>query len=1076
LAAVAAAQTGEITGRVTDPTGAVVPAASIEVKNVDTGIALPLQSNEAGYYSAPLLPVGSYQVSVKAQGFRPVTRSGIRLEVQQVARIDFTLAVGDVAETIEVVGAAPLVSTEEASLATTVDYRKIQQLPLNGRNPFNLVTLVPGVTSERSGSFGRRANINGARENSTEVLIDGGATTTTDQGDLRVTPPLEGVEEFKVQTASFSPEYGHSSGVINVVTRSGANELHGSLFEYVRNDKFDASNYFFNATGRKKPVLRYNQFGGAIGGPVWLPKIYDGRNRTFFFFTTEFTRQVGQGLSQSTVPTALERVGDFSRSSATGGPVPIFDPATTRAQGSSFTRDPFPGSVIPQSRIHPMGLNMLETAYPLPNAPGLANNFTAAGGAITNNDVYMVRGDHNFTPANRLSVRYLKTANITQNPQAYPGFPGQGGANAAANKQNDVYVHSAVLRYTASVRPNLLNEFVYGLLYNTSLLNPVSANQGWAQTLGIRNAAPYLFPSINLAGYSGVFGGNLSTEGDVDHQFADNLTWIRGTHTVKAGFEFRRLYFRNQQPGGNTAGNFTFNTLATRNPSLSGAAAGGHSVASMLVGVPNSAGIAINDHKWGGFWHYFGGFLQDTWKINPKLSLTYGVRYEYTRPRTEMHDRQSVFDLATQQLVFAGENGAPETLFRGDKNNIAPRVGVAYSPFGDTKTSIRAAWGVFHLPVHTLGALAGNFGKGYTAARTFQTTDNGITFPLTLSEAFPVVPIVRDLVPQDSVSTIGPEYPAPYVNQWTLSFQREVHRNTLIELTYVGQKGTRLPIAGRELNQVRAELLGPGNAQSRRPYPNLNSVNYPFEPAGNSLYHAIQLKFEHRFSSGLNFLGWYSIGKSIDDSSGIFAFRTIGTLSIQDNYNLRAERSISTFDRPQTAVLTGVYELPFGRGKRFGSGNRALSIIAGGWQLNGILTLRSGVPLSTGTAQNNTGSLGGGSRPNRLRSGLLAEEERSIDRWFDTAAYTLPPQFQFGNTSRTEPDVRSPGTAQLDFSLFRNIAVGERVNFQIRAEAFNALNRVNFSGPNTTIGAAAAGTITAADNARILQLGARLTF
>jgi hypothetical protein len=1072
----ASAQTAEMTGRITDATGAVIPGAQIEIRNIDTGVVLPVESNETGYYSAPLLPPGSYQITVKRQGFRPMTRSGIRLEVQQVARVDFTLEVGDVAEAIEVTGSAPLVSTEEASLATTVDHQKINQLPLNGRNPFSLVTLVPGVTSERAGSFGRRANINGARENSTEVLIDGGSTTTTDQGDLRVNPPLEGVEEFKVQTASFSPEFGHASGVISVVTRSGTNRLHGSLFEFVRNDKFDASNFFFNATGRSKPVLRYNQFGGAVGGPVWLPKIYDGRNRTFFFFTAEYTRQVGQGLNQTTVPSALERTGDFSRSGPNGTPVPIFDPFTTRPSGNTFTRDIFPNSMIPRARFNPIGLALLEAAYPLPNAPGVANNFVAAGGTVSNNDVYLMRGDHNFTPTNRLSVRYLRTKNVSQNPQAYPGFPGQGGANAAANLQNDGVVDSAVLRHTSGLRPNLLNEFVYGLLYNTSQLTPASANQGWAQQIGIKNAAPYLFPTVNLAGYSGVFGGNLSTEGDVDHQFADNVTWIKGSHSIKGGFEFRRLYFRNQQPGGNTAGNFTFNTLSTRNPSLTGAAAGGHSVAALLLGVPTSAAIAINDQKWGGFWHYYGWYLQDTWKVGPKLSLTYGVRYEYTRPRTEKHNRQSVFDLETQQLRFSGESGAPETLFEGDFNNLAPRIGLAYAPFGDQKTSIRAAWGIFHLPVHTLGALAGQFGKGFTAARTFQTTDGGITFPLTLSEAFPVVPVERTLVPQDSVATIGPEYPAPYVSQWTLSIQREMLRNTLFEVTYVGQKGTRLPISGRELNQVPAELLGPGNAQLRRPYPNLNSVSYPYQPVGNSIYHAIQVKAERRFAAGLNLLGWYSFGKSIDDSSGIFAFRTIGTLSVQNHYNLRAERSISTFDRSQTAVITGVYELPFGRGKRFAADNRVLSAIVGGWQVNGIATFRSGVPLSMGTSQNLTGSLGGGSRPNRLRSGKLPESERTIARWFDVSAYVPPPQFQFGNTSRTEPDVRGPGTAQVDFSLFRNIRFAEEVNFQIRAEAFNALNRVNFSDPNTSIGSPGAGIITAAGDARIIQLGARFTF
>ncbi|MBI1897857.1 MAG: hypothetical protein HYS04_15205 [Acidobacteria bacterium] len=301
-------------------------------------------------------------------------------------------------------------------------------------------------------------------------------------------------------------------------------------------------------------------------------------------------------------------------------------------------------------------------------------------------------------------------------------------------------------------------------------------------------------------------------------------------------------------------------------------------------------------------------------------------------------------------------------------------------------------------------------------------------------------------------------------------------RNTLFEVTYVGQKGTRLQIVSHQLNQVPAQLPGPGNAQSRRPSPNLNSVAYPFKPVGNSTYHALQVEGEHRFPAGLNFLGWYSFGKSIDDSSGIFAFRTIGTLAIQDHYNLKGERAVSTFDRTHTAVVTGVYELPFGSGKRFASGNRILCAVVGGWQVNGILTLPTGVPLSMGTSQNLTGSLGGGSRPNRLRSGKPASDEPTIRRWFDVGAYAPPPQFQFGNTSRTESDVRGPGTARLDFSLFRNLRFNERLNLQIRAEAFNATNRVNFAGPNTTIGSPAAGTITSAGDARIIQLGVRLTF
>jgi hypothetical protein len=1079
------AQTVEITGRVIDVSGAVIPGTEIAVLSVDTGVRRPVTSNETGYYSVPSLPPGHYTITAQKSGFKPVVRSGVRLEVGQIARIDFVMELGAVSESMEVVGEVSLVATEEASVGTVVGGQKVHELPLNGRNVFSLITLTPGASSKDAGSpFGRLSNVSGDRANTSAVLLDGAGTNSADQMDTKITPPLEAIAEFKVQTASFEAEFGAASSVVNVVTKSGTNAAHGSLFEFVRNDAFDANQYFFNANAKGRQKLRYNQFGGAIGGPVYIPRIYDGRNRSFFFFASEYTRQKGVGLvfapGQSgdsmvttTIPTLLERAGNFSESSSSGGPQPIFDPNTTTPSGKGFSRQPFPESLIPASRFHPIAVNILKQGYPEPNAAGRANNFTSGGGAGVDMDSYTMRGDHYFTPENRLTLRYSRSTAAIRNVVAWPGYPSQHCGSASCNLLQDGIVHSVALRDTHSMRTNILNEFTYALLYNTLDLKPASGHQGWSQRLGFKNTAPYLFPTLSISGYSGLYGGNLSVEGDVDHMFSDNVTWIRGAHNVKAGYDFRRLYYRKQAPGGNTAGNLTFDVQPTKNPLLSGAAAGGNGVASLLLGIPSTSRLDVNELKWAHYWHYHAGFVQDKWKVSPKLTLTYGLRWDYTRPAKERRNRMSVFNLDTLEMNYMGENGFRETAYEGDFKNLAPRVGFAYSPGAHGRTAIRGAFGLFYTSISDLGT---GSQLGFTANSTWQTTDGGITYPLTLSDAFPLLTVGRGISPLTSVSTIGPRYPTPVVNQWTLSIQHGLFADTLLDVTYVGKKGTHLSIGDQQLNQVPANLLGPGDAQSRRPYPTRGNITYTASPVGNSVYHGVYIKMERRLSQGLSLLGWYSLAKSIDSSSGYKTFLVLGTTMIQDHHNIAAERSISTFDRTHTAVITGIYELPFGKGKTFGNQGGVLAALAGGWQMNGILTLWGGLPLSMGTAQNLTGSLGGGSRPNRLRSGVLSSSEQSITMWFDPSAFAQPAQFTFGNTSRTEPDLRGPGTAAVDFSLYRNMSLAERVKLQIRAEAFNALNRVNFYTPNTTIGSAGVATITSAAAARIIQLGARVVF
>lgn len=1068
----ALAQEASLSGFVKDESGAAVPGVDVTLVNTGTGIDRKTTANHEGYYAFTALPPGNYALRVQKVGFRPFERSGIRLDVQQIALVAVNLQVGAVQDKIVVRGETPLVSTEDATVGTVIDGRKLIELPLNGRVALNLVTLAPGTTPNPRGPAATA--FNGMRPNNADVLVDGGSVTNTDEGDATLSPLLEGVEEFRAGTGSFLAESARAGGVINVVTRGGTNQLHGSIFEFFQNDDLDANNFFFNALRQGRQELRYNQYGGAIGGPIVIPKVYNGRNRTFFFYTQEKTHQQGSALLTSTIPTALERSGDFSKSGAGGAAVAVFDPSTTTLVNGQNTRTPFSGSIIPSSRFNPVATKFLSVAYPAPITSGAANNFFATSPSLIDTPSYQVRVDHNFTPSDRLSVTFLKRNNTQTNPQQYPGRPGEGGTTASTDLHQGLDQINVAAHNVLSIRPNLLNEFTYATYYYNNSLTPAATDLGWAQQLGIMNAAPYVFPSFTISGYNGVFGGNLSKAYNFNQEYADSVTWIKGTHVIKAGGDVRPLYFSVAQPAG-TGGSFTFDQQPTRNPAASGAAAGGNSVASLLLGIPSSSSLTVNNVKFGSTWRYHALFIQDRWKLSTKLTLDYGLRWEYTRPREERHNRQSVFDLGSLTLQFAGVNGFRTELFNPNYKNFAPRIGLAYSPFGNSKTAIRAGFGLYYLPLNSIGALA-NFSAGFTASQTFQTTDGGITFPLTLSTAFPFVPITHNLSPLTSVYSIGPNYPTPYSSEWTLSLQQQVWGSTLLDATYVGQKGIHLQVNAQNVNQVFAQNLGPGNAQLLRPYPALGDVNLAFLPVANSMFHSLQLKVERRLSGGLNLLSWYTLQKSIDNSSADMSTGAIGVITVQDNHNFRAERSLSTFDRTHNFVTSALYELPFGKNQKFLSGGGILAAIPGGWHTNALATIRGGLPLSMTCSANTTGSLGGGCRPNRLSDGNLSGSAQSIRQWFNIAAFQNPAQFRFGNDSRTEPDLRGPGVVTVDLALFRSVEITERINLRIRAEAFNSLNRANFGSPATSIGAAGVGIITTADSPRIIQLGVRISF
>ena len=595
--------------------------------------------------------------------------------------------------------------------------------------------------------------------------------------------------------------------------------------------------------------------------------------------------------------------------------------------------------------------------------------------------------------------------------------------------------------------------------------------------LGLKNVASDKFPLVGIQSLTSFGGSNLADPQttSLNFDFVDSLFLIHGRHSIRAGGEYRKLRERLWQPGA-SSGNISFNTLPTMNPLTR---LNGVGFASFLLGIPGTSNLNLypsQKDRFGFSWNYYAGYLQDDFRVSSKLTLNLGLRWEMTMGRTESQNRQSNFNLSTLEFQYAGQNGFPETLYAAPRRNFQPRIGLAYAPFGGTRTVIRAGYGIFFAAPNTYGDpyTTGPWSRSYN----YVSLDNGITFPLTLREGFPPVSFNDPYVlsPLTGVGWLPRNYLDGYMQQWGLNIQREVFRQTLVEIGYVGTRGTHLKMGSYELNQVPANLLGPGDAQSRRPYPTRGSISAMYLPIGNSTYHALQARFERRFQRGLAFQGAYTFSKSIDDCSGFASNSSYGVTSVQDNYNLRAERSVSGFDRTQNFAWNFSWELPAGKDRRWLNRGGWLNAVAGGWNLAAIMSTLSGLPPLMGTVQNLTGALGGGSRPNRLRNGKLSGEERGRLRWFDATAFALPAPFTFGSTSRTEPQLREPGSFGLTMLLAKEFSFGEKRRLELRSEWGNALNHFNPGGPNTTIGHAAVGTIVSGNAGRSISLALRLHY
>lgn len=1136
---------GTITGTITDPQGTGVEGVEVVARNTGTNLTYRGSSTGDGTYTIPSVAVGPYELTVSHPGFKRIQRTSLNVEVAQRLRVDLALEIGQVTESVVVSAEVARVQTEDSSLGTVVEQRRIEQLPLNGRHVFNLVKVVAGVTprfpstdgfAEISNQNFSQIRINGGPAYGNQFFLDGVSNSAAVHNEISVVPMVDAVAEFRVETNALKAEFGQTSGgVVNAVTKSGTNEFHGSLYHFLRNDALDARNAFATQpdprTGRMKQVLRYNHFGGTVGGPVLIPKLYNGKNKTFFFAGYEQWRWRSTGSPRiGTVATDLQRAGNFSQTRTPQGVlIPIYDPATTRPNpnGSGFIRDTFPGNIIPADRRDPLSLKILPF-MPTANAQPTdlntnANNFVSLVGSLSDQGVTNVRLDHRFADSDSVFFRYSSTRN-TRNDRGW----GLGVADPVArNDQRDN--HNAVLSYIKVLSPRLLNDFRFGATRQWLPFTHPSFDQDWPRQLGYPAIIPQdQFPPVTINGVLGIgsasFSAGLRAQQVI--QMADSLTFSRGAHNIKAGFDFRwwRLSFINRsQP----SGSFNFNTDLTQNP-LSPAGTG-FGMATFLLGEVSSGSLGVRP-----FFQFrgnpFGTFVQDDWKVTRTLTLNLGVRYDASFGGTELHNRASNFDPFTVNpqtgmpgiMTYAGAGGVPAPFVNRDNNNIGPRFGFAWDPRGNGRTAIRGGYGLIFSMVESGNLTPDNANAlGFSIDTPFASAQPGLLRAFRFSEG-PTALIQPlgaaggpsafrglDVRAQDRNAT------TPYIQQWNVALQQALGGGWVGTAVYAGNKGTKLFGGNYNLNQLDPAFFSLGlglqdlvtnpffgqitsgplaaariqRQQLLRPYPDYGNILTWANTGLSTSYHSLQLTVEKRYANGVSALFNYTKSKLISESQALGgggdATAGVGDYRI-GRFNRRLDRAVDADDVSQRFVASGLWELPFGRGQRFGANiNPLVDGVFGGWQLNGIWTIQTGTPLVVRGTNNFTGI----GYPNIVGEPTLPSDQRSPVRWFNTEAFANPADFTIGNAPRTLPSTRGPGLNDLSFSLFKTFKFRERFRLEARWEMFNALNTVNYNLPNTTFqpnrpaaGQAATnlnanfGRILSALEPRRMQVGLRLAF
>jgi hypothetical protein len=1055
----ASAQTAEVTGIITDANSAVIAGAQLTLTNVDTRVARKAVTNSDGYYSIPFVPPGNYQLRVLASGFKPVTRGNLSLNVDEAARIDFTLEIGAIDESVNITTNGPLLERETSSIGQVIENKTIVTLPLNGRNYSQLALLMPGATPNQLPRAADGFSVNGNRALQNKFLVDGLDNNNyilgVDTGSTQVIrPSVDAIQEFKVESANYSARYGQAAGgIISVALKSGTNSFHGSAFEFLRNDTLDANDFFANRAGLERGQLRFNQFGGTLGGPVW-------RNRTFFFGSYQGTRNRNSNTSVVTVPTPEQARGNF-------GGVNIYDPANV----VGGNRQQFANNVIPEGRMDPVG-RKIAALYPAPNQPGLVNNYAALVPQSDDANQYDFRGDHNFSERAKLFARFNKVdRNFLRGGICPP--PGNCGVQLTLPQSltNDAW--SAAAGYTHVFSSNAVNEVRLGFSNNKNFLQS-PAERPLFDEFGIKGVPQFDsltgLPFFNLTSYS-VLGDRLQTpnpkEAEV-FQINDNFSYFRGHHTMNFGGEYWRLSAFAGTANG-ARGSFDFNGQFTSRTPGQGT---GNAVADLLLGLTSSASLTTQQVATF-LVDYYGGYFNDSWRISPKLTVNLGLRYELQTRQREEHNRQSFFDYTPGSptygtLVPAHDGGhRAETFSNLDRNNFAPRIGFAWQL--NQKTVMRGGFGIFYSGVGNYGInFSGAANPPYAVRILINSPTTAAGTGLKLSDGFPADALNPARVVNPAVYGQPQDFPQTEIYQGNIDVQRELWGGVVLSLAYVGSGGVKL----RGQMDINAPRPGAGAAQPRRSFPAFGAIN-TLSSFAHSSYHSLQTKLERRFSNGFSLLGSYTWSHAIDNSTDGENLPDPSVIP-QNQFNTNAEKASSSFDIKHRLVTSFVYELPFGRVDGWLGGSRFAQAVFSGFQIGGIFVAQTGQPVNldvAGNPANTTNPV----RPNRLRDGNLARSERNVDRWFDPSAFAAPAAFTYGNSGRNV--LRAPGLANLDFLVARNFRLTETTQLELRGEFFNLTNTAHFGRPNATIGSPQAGTITAtAVPNRQVQVGLRLTF
>jgi hypothetical protein len=1180
--------TSTVSGLVTDPTGAVIPNVQARLVDEQKGFSFTAVSDPTGRYLFRSVPPGNYKLAVQITGFQPQEQTGITVDINQNVTVNFSLQVGSTSQTVEITGAAPVLSTQDAVTGQVVDRKFINDLPLVSRSITDLVVLTPGVTEVDNSCNLCTANnfiSNGSRNATADVLMDGVTTTNFEQNSGILfplyTPSVDAVEEFVVQESNFSAEYGFTGAtVVNMVIRSGTNQFHGSGYDFLRNQVMDANNFFNNAAGLPIPPLKKNNFGGTVGGPI-------RHDKTFFFFDYDGTRQATLSSFTSGVPSGPERSGNFGElctyaggsfdgngmcsaaagqiwdpytgvyNANQGGPVRsgfipfnnltnYMSPGAPSLNGTSLQLPARPGNLL-----DPVAMNLVKY-FPMPNlgTPGTANynqftNWQGAAASHGSGNQFDIKVDQRFSDKDLLAARYSRSWSPgLPSPNCYgnvadpcTGGPAPGDANLVA------------VNHTHTFSPNLLLTASYGLARSYVFSQTIAAEsqyKGKASPTDFgmpsymdASGIPFV-PAIILGNYSSPGGTNLGTqpwsyerEGTETHELLATLNWVKGSHDLKFGFDGRMHRTSYTQPG-TPGGYFSYDFTGTSEFPYSG---GGDAIASFMTGVggPGSWGQYEIPNYVSTQSFQYGGFVQDNWKFNRKLTLNIGLRYDVNTPRSERYNRMNGFDPNVVSPITAPGLGtlhggeifmspSNRNNFNTDYGDIGPRIGFAYQIF--KTTVLRGGYGIFYSTVKGGASGTGALGwQGYDEITNWYALNpsDGATPYGRLSNPFPngvklppgnTLGLMNDVGFGAAGPVAGIDSPNPNEQSWSFDIQHELPSNILLDVGYIGKKGTHLYFGGA----TQLDYLGPqiehynssqiaalntyvnnpfygiitnptsGLAaqtypayQFQLPFPQFTGVGMEDPPWANSIYNALQIKAEKRFSHGLQFLATYVWSKSLDESSSTGGAVTWlgGTTHLQDPNNRALERSLSTWDIPSVVQLSYTYELPIGKGKPLlGNANAVVNAVLGGWQTNGIWRFTDGRPEILGLSGGQSLPTYGGQQPN-LTAPLQCASSNILNQYFaNPDAASVPAPFTLGTAARTSAGCRQPGQANVNLSLFKEFLLPhlrEGARIQVRLETYNAFNHPQFSGPNTTVNGGSFGVITSTANGpREVQVALKL--